>query len=68
MAKALVGYMTSNDPRVAAQLTAETRRLRQRVADLEAHVLRLQSENDSLAAALHDAPLLTLDDSSMQPV
>ena len=54
MAKALLGYMTSNDPRVVAQLTAETRRLRQQVADLEAHVLRLQSENDSLALAAHD--------------
>ena len=68
MAKALLGYMSSTDPRVVAQLTAETRRLRQRVADLEAHVLRLQSENDSLAAALHEDPLLTLDESSMQPV
>lgn len=68
MAKALLGYLSSTDPRVASQLTAETRRLRQRVADLEAHVLRLQSENDALAAALHDAPLLTLDESSMQPV
>ena len=68
MAKALLGYMSSStDPRVVAQLTAETRRLRQHVADLEAHVMRLQSENDSLAAALHDAPLLTLDE-SMQPV
>lgn len=66
MAKALVGYMTSSDPRALAQLTAENRRLRQRVADLEAHVLRLQAENDSLAAAAHDAPLLTLDE-SMQP-
>ena len=51
MAKALLGYMSNTDPRVVAQLTAETRRLRQRVADLEAHVLRLQSENDALAAA-----------------
>jgi cell division protein FtsB len=62
MAKALLGYMSSStDPRVLAQLTAETRRLRQRVADLEAHVLRLQAENDSLAAAVHDEPLLTLE-------
>ena len=67
MAKALLGYMSSTDPRVVAQLTAETRRLRQRVADLEAHVLRLQAENDSLAAAMNEAPLLTLDE-SMQPV
>ena len=62
MAKALLGYMSSStDPRVIAQLTAETRRLRQRVVDLEAHVLRLQAENDSLAAAVHDEPLLTLE-------
>lgn len=62
MAKALLGYMSSStDPRVLAQLAAETRRLRQRVADLEAHVLRLQAENDSLAAAVYDEPLLTLE-------
>ncbi len=61
MAKALLGYMSSTDPRIIAQLTAETRNLRQRVADLEAHVLRLQAENDSLAAAVHDEPLLTLE-------
>jgi cell division protein FtsB len=67
MAKALLGYMSNSDPRVVAQLVAETRRLRQRVIDLEAHVLRLQSENDSLAAQVHDSPLLTLDE-SMQPV
>jgi cell division protein FtsB len=67
MAKALLGYMSSTDPRVTAQLTAENRRLRERVSDLEAHVLRLQADNDTLAAAVHDAPLLTLDESSMQP-
>ena len=68
MAKALLGYMSSStDPRVVAQLSAETRRLKQQVADLEAQHVRLQSENDSLAAALHDAPLLTLNE-SMQPV
>ena len=66
MAKALLGYMGNTDPRVGAQLTAENRRLRQRVTDLEAHVLRLQAENDALAAALHDSPLLTLSE-SMQP-
>jgi len=66
MAKALLGYMGNADPRVVAQLTAESRRLRQRVAELEAHVLRLQSENDALAAAVHDSPLLTLDE-RMQP-
>ena len=67
MAKALLGYMSNTDPRVVAQLTAESRRLRQRVADLEAQILRLQSENDSLAAALEREPLLTLDESRMQP-
>jgi cell division protein FtsB len=68
MAKALLGYMsTSTDPRVVAQVTAENRRLRQRVSDLEAHILRLKAENDALAAAVHDSPLLTLDE-SMQPV
>ena len=62
MAKALLGYMSSStDPRVIAQLAAENRRLKQRVSDLEAHVLRLQAENDTLAAALHDEPLLTLE-------
>jgi hypothetical protein len=66
MAKALLGYMSGSDPRVTAQLTAENRRLRQRVADLEAHMLRLQAENDALAAAVHDSPLLTLDE-NMQP-
>ena len=66
MAKALLGYMSNTDPRVVAHLTAENRRLRQRVEDLEAHILRLQAENDSLAAAAHDSPLLTLDE-SMQP-
>ena len=67
MAKALLGYMSTTDPRVVAGLTAENRRLKQRVADLEAHVLRLQTENDALAAAVHDASLMTLDE-SMQPV
>ena len=67
MAKALLGYMGSPDPRVVAQLTVENRRLCERVADLEAHVLRLQAEVDTLAAAVHDSALLTLDE-SMQPV
>ena len=61
MAKALLGYMSSTDPRALAHLMAENRRLQRRVADLEACVLRLQAENDSLAAAVHDEPLLTLE-------
>lgn len=67
MAKALLGYMGTPDPRVVAQLTVENRRLRQRVADLEAQVLRLQTEAETLAAAVHDSALLALDE-SMQPV
>jgi cell division protein FtsB len=66
MAKALLGYMSSTDPRALAQLMAENRRLRRQVADLEAAVLRLSAENDSLAAAAAEAELLSLDE-SMQP-
>lgn len=62
MAKALLGYMNGTDPRVLARLTAENRRLRQQVEDLEAHVLRLQAENDALAAAAETTPLLTVPD------
>ena len=66
MAKALLGYMSSTDPRALAHITAENRRLRQRVADLETHILRLQAENDALVAAAHGSALLALD-KSMQP-
>lgn len=70
MAKAILGYMSRTDPRVATQLAAENRRLRQRVADLEAHILRLETENDGLAAAAHDASVAALehDMGSMLPV
>jgi cell division protein FtsB len=61
MAKALLGYINSTDPRAVAHLAAENRRLRQRVEDLEAHVLRLQAQNDALAAAA-DRELLTVPD------
>jgi hypothetical protein len=57
MAKALLGYVGGTDPR----LLEEARRLRVRVRDLEAQILRLQDENDSLAAALHDGHLLALE-------
>jgi hypothetical protein len=50
MAKALLGYSIGTDPRVAIRLAGENRLLRQRVADLEATLLRLQVENDALAA------------------
>lgn len=61
MAKALLGYINSPDPRAVAHLAAENRRLRRRVEDLEAHVLRLQVQNDALAAAA-DPELLTVPD------
>ena len=67
MAKALVGYMSATDPRVADRMTSENRRLRQRVADLEAHVMRLQAENDALAASVSSEELLTVPDHQMQP-
>ena len=54
MAKALVGYMNTTDPRVVAHLVSENRRLRQRVADLEAQMLRLHAENDVLAASISE--------------
>jgi hypothetical protein len=57
MAKALLGYVGGTDPR----LLEEARRLRVRVRDLETQILRLQDENDSLAAALHEGQLLALD-------
>ncbi|WP_307813932.1 hypothetical protein [Nocardioides baculatus] len=41
--------------RTTAVLTVENRRLRRRVEDLEALVLRLQADNDRLAAADRDA-------------
>jgi hypothetical protein len=54
MAKALLGYMTGSDPRVATRLAAENRILRQRVSDLEEAVVRLQAENDALSALVAD--------------
>ena len=50
MAKALIGYLDS-DLRTPAHLSVENARLRSRVAELEALVLRLSQENDALAAA-----------------
>jgi len=50
MAKALLGTFHT-DQRASASLLSENVRLRRRVADLEALVVRLQEENDRLAAA-----------------
>lgn len=49
MAKALTGYLSSDQRNPA--LLAENSRLRQRVADLETLVLRLQEQNDALLDA-----------------
>jgi hypothetical protein len=57
MAKALLGHVGGPDPR----LVSEVRRLQKRVSDLEAHVMRLQAENDSLSAAVSEGHLLTIE-------
>jgi len=64
MAKALIGYMNS-DLRNPARLVAENDRLRTRVGELEALVLRLTEENDKLAAS-QAVELLDLEHQSMQ--
>jgi cell division protein FtsB len=64
MAKALLGHLNS-DARTTTALAVENRRLRRRVVDLEALVLRLQADNDRLAAAARDEQL-TVED--LQPV
>ena len=53
MAKALLGHVNS-DVRTTAVLAVENRRLRRRVEDLEALTLRLQADNDRLAAAARE--------------
>jgi hypothetical protein len=51
MAKAILGHVGGPDHR----MVAEMRRLHQRVHDLEAALVRLQEENDALAAEVgHD--------------
>ena len=65
MAKALIGYVGAQDPRVTSRLVTENRRLQQQVADLSDLVRRLQEENDALTAAIDPALLQTRED--MQP-
>jgi uncharacterized protein YlxW (UPF0749 family) len=48
MAKALLGHIGGTDLRMSAEL----RRLQQRVRDLEAQLTQAQAENDTLSAAL----------------
>ena len=64
MAKALIGYLNSDlrDPRLAA----ENARLRARVGELEAMILRLSEENDRLVAT--QAAELLSRDNELQPV
>jgi len=50
MAKALIGYLNS-DLRTPTRLSADNARLRARVGELEALVLKLSEENDKLVAA-----------------
>ena len=58
MAKALFGHVGGADPR----MISEMRRLQQRVRDLEAELMRLQEENDALAAGVdHEDDMLVLD-------
>jgi hypothetical protein len=57
MSKALYGHVGGPDPR----MISEMRRLQQRVRDLEAELVRLQEENDALAAGVHDEDVLVLD-------
>lgn len=49
MAKALLGYVNSESQN-AALVAEENRRLRARISDLEAVVIRLAEENDALIA------------------
>ena len=51
MAKAILGHVGGPDPR----MISEMRRLQQPVRDLETALVRLQEENDALAAEVgHD--------------
>lgn len=65
MAKALIGYVHSDlrDPRA----DADNARLRKRVAELEALVLRLSEENDRLVASRAAELVDTVAMPEMQP-
>jgi hypothetical protein len=62
MAKALLGHVGGPDPR----MVAEMRRLQQRVRDLEAELVRLQTENDTLATVA-DNEVLALSANDREP-
>ncbi|MEU5052898.1 hypothetical protein [Streptomyces sp. NPDC021096] len=63
MAKALLGYVGGSDPRVLSEM----RRLQQRVQDLESELIRMQAENDALAAAAHHELLDSIDVTKAEP-
>ncbi|KQP66599.1 MULTISPECIES: hypothetical protein [Nocardioides] len=65
MAKALIGYMSSDlrDPRLAS----DNARLRARVAELESLVVRLSEENDRLVASRAAEILDAAHTQEMQP-
>lgn len=56
MAKALFGHVGGPDPRVVSEL----RRMQRRIDELEAELMRVRAENDTLAADLHREELLTV--------
>ncbi len=62
MAKALIGYVGAD-----ARLLSDNQRLRRRIADLEAIVLRLQAENDALAARVQAGDLLVVPEAITSP-
>ncbi|HEV2258123.1 MAG TPA: hypothetical protein VGS06_33740 [Streptosporangiaceae bacterium] len=57
MAKALFGHVGGPDPR----MISEMRRLQQRVRDLEAELVRLQEENESLTVEAARTDMLVPD-------
>lgn len=63
MAKALLGHLGGPDPRILGELV----RLRRRVGDLEAEVLRLRAQNDALAAVLDGDRLVADDIAAVEP-
>jgi hypothetical protein len=63
MAKALLGHVGGPDPR----MVAEMRRLQQRVRDLEAELVRLQTENDTLASVADNEVLAQLSANDREP-
>ncbi|MDP9395286.1 MAG: hypothetical protein M3Q27_14010 [Actinomycetota bacterium] len=63
MAKALLGHVGGADP----LMIVEVRRLRQRVRELEAQVMRLQAENDALTTGISHVDLMSLEVEHKEP-